>query len=259
MTWKRICVSAAALIALSSLSILSARPQTEIETLFSAKLGENDVAYMSLAFSGVIVRTTAGVVIIDPADLLIDADIAGLDRHKIDAVIYTHGHGDHFNAAAARNLFDKTGAPIIAEPSVAKRLGGEEGIPAEKILVPARGQSVKAGAAVVRSVAGKHVGPIQLFQIKLGAVIIFHGGDSAYVPVADFRAQIAFLPTGQPSPNASPQDALRMALDLKPEVVVLMHGSDAQNADFEKLAEARLPGVTVEIPKPYKVKVVHLK
>jgi len=39
---------------------------------------------------------------------------------------------------------------------------------------------------------------------------------------------------GSQSPTASPEDALRMAMDLKPNVAVAIHGSSAQNREFQK-------------------------
>lgn len=258
MTWKKLLAAAAALGAVCSMSVFSAPAQSEIGALFSAQLGERDLAYMFLGYSGVIVRTKAAAVVIDPANLLMDADVAELAKHKIDAILYTHGHGDHFNIVAARDLMGKTGAPVIAESSLAKILRNAEGIPADRVFVPTNGEPIKAGAAVVRSIAGKHVGPIRLFLVRLGEVTIFHGGDSAYVPLPGFQAQVAFLPTGDPSPTASPQSALKMAVAVKPQVVVVFHGSDAQHTEFQRLAKARLPGVRVEIPEHNKVKIIHL-
>jgi hypothetical protein len=48
-------------------------------------------------------------------------------------------------------------------------------------------------------------------------------------------------------------------MDVKPQAVVLIHGSDSQNAEFKKLAEARLPGMAVEVGEPFKAKVIRLR
>jgi len=255
---KKLVSAGLAVVALAFVAVPCARSETELEKLFAAPLAEGQAAYMFLAFSGVIVRTTAGTVIIDPANLLVGDDLSVLAKHKVDAVLYTHGHGDHFDAATARDIVRATGATIIADQAVAVTLRGGGSIPAEKILIAAHGQTLTAGAAKVRSVAGRHVGPITLFQVKLGTVSIFHGGDSAYVPVADCPAQLAFLPVGRPSPTASPAYALKMALDVKPKTVVLMHGQDEEYAEFKKLAAKELPGVAVEVGEPFKAKVVRL-
>lgn len=258
MITKRLVTIASALMVLAFVSVPCARPETELEKLFAAPLAEGQAAYMYLAFSGVIVRTTAGTVIVDPANLLVGDDLSVLAKHKIDALLYTHGHGDHFDAATAGEIFRATGATVVADQAVAVTLRGARAIPADKILVASHGQTLTAGAAKVRGVAGRHVGPITLFHIQLGPVSIYHGGDSAYVPVADCPAHLAFLPVGRPSPTASPAYALKMALDVKPKAVVLMHGRDEEYAEFKKLAAKELPGVAVEVGEPFKAKVVRL-
>lgn len=247
-----------ALVLMIFASVLCARAESELEKLFAAPLGGNDAAYMFLAFSGVIVRTSAGTVVIDPADLLMDDDIAVLAKHKIDALLYTHSHGDHYNAAVARDIVRATGAVIIADPALAVTIRTSGAIPADKVLSATSGRTFTVGAAKVRGFTGRHVGPITLFHIKLGEIAIFHGGDSAYVPMADCPSRLAFLPVGQPSPTASPAYALKMAHDVKPKAVVLMHGQEGEYAEFKALAAKELPGVVVEVGEPFKAKVVRL-
>lgn len=87
------------------------------------------------------------------------------------------------------------------------------------------------------SVAGIHRGPIVLFLVEAGGISIFHGGDSAYVPLGGLRADLALVPTGSPSPTASPRDALRMISDLGPKVVAMFHGSASQHIEFLSLVE----------------------
>jgi len=90
-------------------------------------------------------------------------------------------------------------------------------------------------------------------------VNIFHGGDSAYVPLRFFRAELAFVPAGDPSPTASPEDALKMAQDLRPKVIVGMHGSDSQYQKLAAIAKTALPDASVMIPQTMKVNVVKLR
>jgi len=247
-----------ALVLMIFASVLCARAESELEKLFAARLGGSDAAYMFLAFSGVIVRTSAGAVIIDPANLLMGDDIAVLAKHKIDALLYTHSHGDHYDAAVARDIVRATGATVVADPSLAAAIRAAGTVPADKILSATSGRTFTVGAVKVRGVAGRHVGPITLFHVKLGEIEIFHGGDSAYVPVAECTSRLAFLPAGAPSPTASPAYALKMALDVKPKAVVLIHGQEDQYAEFKALAAKDLPGVVVEVGEPFKTKVVRL-
>jgi len=258
MSYPRIIALGAAVLALVSVSAQPARGETELEKLFAAPLGEHEAAYMFLAFSGVIVRTAAGTVVIDPANLLMGDDLAILAKHKIDALLYTHGHGDHYDAETARAIVRATGATVVADPEVATRMRIAGIVPREKLMAATHGQVLSAGAAKIRGVSGRHVGPITLFHITLGRVTIFHGGDSAHVPVGDCPSRLAFLPAGSPSPTASPAAALRMALDVKPRTIVLMHGQKGDYAEFLKLAAKDLPGVSVEVGQPFVSKVVRL-
>jgi L-ascorbate metabolism protein UlaG (beta-lactamase superfamily) len=231
---------------------------SELDKLFSTSLEDKDAAVMFLSYSGVIVRTSAGSFAIDPADLLVDADIAVLKKNGLKAVLYTHGHGDHLDVATAKAIVRETGAVIVAEPAVAAALKAAGGIPADKLLTAVDGKDIQAGGLTVKGFIGKHVGPIMLFRVQFGPVSFFHGGDSAYVPIQDGKADLAFLPTGNPSPTASPDSAFKMAKDVEPKVALLMHGADAQHAAFKKLAAAFFPNMIVEVMEPLKVMVLGL-
>jgi L-ascorbate metabolism protein UlaG (beta-lactamase superfamily) len=227
----------------------------ELAKLFAAPLSAKGAAVMFLSYSGVIVRTPAGTIIVDPANLLLADDIAVLKTHGIKAVLYTHGHGDHLDVATAKAIVRETGAVIVAEPAVAAALKAAGGIPEDKLIAAADGKDLQVAGLTIHATAGKHVGPIMLFRVKIGSVSFFHGGDSAYVPLGDGRVDIAFLPTGNPSPTASPEAALKMAQDVKPQVALLMHGAEAQHAAFKKAAATALPDMIVEVMEPYKTRV----
>ena len=211
----------------------------------------NEVLVFYLGYSGVIIRTSEATVIIDPADLLLTSDIEKLKALGVDLLFFTHGHGDHFVPASALEIFKATQVYVAAEPGIARQLRGR--IPPSRLLNAAAGKSLKAGKLKLDFVAGQHVGPILLIRIQAGDIRIFHGGDSGNVPLKDVPSDVAILPTGDPSPTASPEAAFRMAADLKPQFVVTIHGSAAQNADFEKKVRAGLKETTVVIPEPGKM------
>ena len=73
MTWKKSLATAMGLLALTVASVPCAKGETELEKLFAAPLADGEAAYMFLAFSGVIVRTTAGTVVSGFTSLLIKA------------------------------------------------------------------------------------------------------------------------------------------------------------------------------------------
>ena len=94
---------------------------------------------------------------------------------------------------------------------------------------------------------------------KGGDVSIFHAGDSSYVDMKKFPSDLVFLPTGNPSPTASPAKAMQMAADLKPQIAVTVHGSDGQNQEFTELMKEKMPKTKVMSPAQRTLKRVHIK
>ena len=92
----------------------------------------------------------------------------------------------------------------------------------------------------------------------MGSLLVFHAGDSGYVPVKDYQSQLAFLPTGRWSPTASPENAFRLASELKPNVVVVMHGSKGQHKKFESIVKGKMPQTKVIIIGPYASQTIEL-
>jgi len=228
----------------------------EIRNLFAFVLAEKEVAFQFLGYSGVIIRTTEGAVVIDPADRLRGEDFKTLPSAAVNLVLFTHDHYDHFNRASTVALYKATAAPILAEPSVVNHLRND--IPAQKLFAASIDQPFQSGNIKVQAVRGTHVGPILLYHITIGKISIFHGGDSGYVPLSGLKADVAFLPTGEPSPTASPEQAFRLALELKPKVIIAIHGSGRQSKELERLIQEKMPDVKMIIPAPNTVNRIKL-
>jgi len=124
----------ASFLAFLAAAALAEAPMNDLTKLLTTPLKDKDAAVMFLSFSGVLVRTSVGTFAIDPANLLVDADIALLKAHGLKAVLYTHGHGDHLDAATAKAIVLETGAVIVAEPAVAAALKAAGGIPEDKLV-----------------------------------------------------------------------------------------------------------------------------
>jgi len=254
--WRAIVLSPLVVLATGSPGASAAETPAGVEAMFARPLAARSVAYDYLGYSGVILRLPAGTVVIDPGDLLTAEEMKALQAAKVTAVLYTHGHGDHFRPDVARILAEQAGATIIAEASVAQSL---QDLPAGKVIAAQPGKAVTLGGLTIRSVPGVHRGAIVLYQVKGGGVSVFHAGDSGPVPLAAYRSDVAFLPVGTPSPTASPENALRMVRDLKPQVVVPVHGTAAQVADFQAGVQARKRGAQVVIPREHLVATLTLR
>ncbi len=223
-----------------------------IEKLFTSSLENDEVAFIYLGYSGVIMRTSKRVILIDPANLLKDDEVNSLEG--VDLLLFTHGHGDHYNPDVTLAIFKATHTPILAEPTVARDLNGK--VPPNKLTAAMPGKAYVFGEISVNAVQGIHRGSINLYQIKLGELNAFHGGDSGYVQVTDYPSDLVFLPTGSPSPTASPEYAFNMALELKPSVAVAIHGSTDQSKEFEAKMKEMMPKTSVIIAEPYVTKIM---
>ncbi len=97
-----------------------------------------------------------------------------------------------------------------------------------------------------------------LYQLKMDDVTVFHGGDSGYVSLTDYHSQVAIVPVGRMSPTASPENAYKMVVDVKPHVAIAMHGSGKQKRQFEEKVKAAMPQTEVYIMEPFTAKTVSL-
>jgi L-ascorbate metabolism protein UlaG (beta-lactamase superfamily) len=226
----------------------------EVGKLFALELSENQVAVIYLGASGIIAWTSKQSVLIDPAGFLKDDEVAALK--EINLLLFTHNHLDHFNEGKTLNLFNSTGAPVLAEAKVASKL--KERISGDKLTSAVSGQTYVYGDLIVRAVQGVHRGPIMLFQVKMGDLLMFHAGDSGYVPLEDYQSQLAFLPTGRWSPTASPENAFKMASELNPKVIVAMHGSKGQHRGLESMIKEKMPLTKIIIIEPYVNQILEL-
>lgn len=216
------------------------------EPFFASSCTGNELKFMFLKQSSVIIKVSNKTILIDPATS-INKDILGkLERNGLDLLMYTHAHYDHYDYTAAMEIFAATGAHIVASPEVVKEL--KRKIPKEKITVSThRGQITQSGIDVT-AIKGKHIGPIYLYHIAIGDVRIFHGGDSSYIPLSDYPSDVAFVPTGDPSPTCSPEKAFKMVADLKPQVAVAIHGSSHQNEQFKTIMQDGLADIALILP-----------
>jgi L-ascorbate metabolism protein UlaG (beta-lactamase superfamily) len=227
----------------------------EIAKFFTATLAKNELAVYYLGKSGFIARTTKETVIVDPAGFLKKDEIAALKT--VDLLLFTHNHWDHFNSGNTAAIFKATAAPIIAEAKVANKL--KDKIPADKLTNAESGKTYTFGGIMVAAIQGIHLGPIMLYYARMSNFAIFHGGDSAYVPLTEYPSDVAFLPTGRGSPTASPEKAFKMAVDLKPQVAFAMHGSEKQKQQFLQKVKEGLPQTKVMIMRPYSTETIQVK
>lgn len=226
----------------------------EIHAFAATPLQKNELALYYLGVSGFIIRSVNHTVLIDPAGMLKGDELDALKA--VSLVLFTHDHLDHFSSGKTQEIFKQTAAPIIAETKVAGKLNGK--VPEEKLVSAENGKTYSLGDVTVTAIQGIHRGPIMLYQMNMDGITVFHGGDSGYVNLKDYPSRVAIVPVGRMSPTASPENAYKMVVDVKPDVAVTMHGSDKQKRQFEEKVKETNPQVTVHIMAPFTTKTVSL-
>ncbi|MFX0093574.1 MAG: MBL fold metallo-hydrolase [Candidatus Hodarchaeota archaeon] len=213
--------------------------------LFSIPLEKQEAIFAYFGWAGIVFRTEKHVIAIDMGEKCFQTDdIPAFE--KLNLQLYSHTHWDHFSLPVTKKIFETTEAPVIAEPQVASEL--KNNIPADKLFSPNSGETIVVDEFEISAVSGVHPRPITLFRVKWDECSFFHGADSGYVPLEDYSADLAFIPTGSPSPSCSPEKGLKMVLDIKPRIIVAMHGNKTQMRKFEALTRKNLPDVEVILP-----------
>jgi len=228
-----------------------------VDTFFELPCAESEVKFVFFNQSTVIIKVANKTILIDPSGNIRDKTIKKLESNGLDLLMFTHDHYDHYEYNAAINIYNATGAHIIADSFAASTL--KKQIPKEKLTVSSKNGHYVFDGIEVTAIKGKHIGPIYLYHIKIGDIRIFHGGDSSYVSLKKFPSDVAFVPTGEPSPTCSPKKAFKMARDMKPQVAVAIHGLPSQHMKFKKMMEADLAATSVIIPNYFEPVTITLK
>ncbi len=222
-----------------------------IDEFYDAKLGSKEFAFIYTGYAGILLRTKNKAVALDPADLF--SKVKNQIR-SLDLITYSHIHHDHYDLSNAVALYKKTEATIISEYNMVEELRSR--IPPEKVLSgPEVFQGIRDGPKFkldgIRVELHRGVHPRQIAQcrVTIGRLKVFHAADSGYWPVGKGKVDVAFLPTGWPSPTCAPGVALAMAMDMKPTFAVAVHGDDEQHQKFKDLVEYEVPDTTVVIPR----------
>ena len=154
------------------------------------------------------------------ARILIDPSAQEKDRQKdfakLDAVLYTHEHSDHFDAELAK-VFMEAGVPIYANASTAKLIDG-------KVNVVSGGHELTINYQKIKAVELPHCpmpdgspGPQNTGYLING--YFFHPGDGK--ELADLQVKHMALPiTG---PDISMKDAFSFAKQLGVNRALAIH------------------------------------
>jgi len=207
------------------------------------QLSDREVEIMFLGTSAFILKTSHHTIVIDPATMIPNDALASLG--KIDAILITHEHDDHFDASATFDLHHASEGVVVANEGAYQSLAGLIHR-AEKLILLRPGGETKMDGIVVTAIAANHSGLSPLmYVISMDNLTVLHGSDSGFEPaLEEYRGKIdiALLPTGGGSPTASASQAFKMAGAVLPKIVIPMHGTSTDYGELKSLL-TDLPGI----------------
>lgn len=227
-----------------------------LEEFFNYSLEENEVAFIYFGWAGILLKTNRKTIAIDIGKESLP--IKQLKRiNHLDLVLHSHSHWDHFDPETTLELSQNTQAPTIIEPQITEEFQNQTNQKISQIIknliLADPNNPITVNEFTIDTIVGIHPRPISIFRILWDNLRVFHGADSGYVSLNKFPSNVAFIPTGTPSPSCSPENGLKMVLDLQPKIVIAMHGKSTQMEKFKKLVKEKLPNTEVIIPKLNKI------
>jgi L-ascorbate metabolism protein UlaG (beta-lactamase superfamily) len=151
-------------------------------------------------------------ILIDPSGQDSDAEKFG----KLDAVLYTHEHGDHFDKEMAREFLN-SGVAVYANGSTAKLMENPPTITVDGQEFDIKGVKVKVIELPHCLMWDGSEGPQNSGYLINGK--LFHPGDGK--ELANFEIESLALPiTG---PDVSLKDAMSFAKQVKAKTVIPIH------------------------------------
>jgi L-ascorbate metabolism protein UlaG (beta-lactamase superfamily) len=221
-----------------------------IISLMENNVTGKEIAFIYFGWAGILLKTRGKTIAFDISNYIMkEHDLSNIK--KLDLQLNSHTHYDHFEIPSTVQLYTNTKAKVVAEPQVYDELVGK--IPEEALYSASPDKTLNINGCSIKSVVGIHPRPITLFQVEWSNFSFFHGGDSDYIPLSEYQSDIAVIPTGSPSPSCSPEKGLKMAMDLKPSVVIAVHGTKRETKKFSQLVKKSLPETEVIIPEKNKI------
>ncbi|MBS7625214.1 MBL fold metallo-hydrolase [Candidatus Bathyarchaeota archaeon] len=165
---------------------------------------------------------------------------------KADIILVTHSHYDHCDISKIERV-RKNGTVIIAPEDCAARIRGNV-----KVLRP--GDSVTIDGIVIEAVHAYNVRRFRSpgvpfhpkgfglgYLIKIGEKIVYHAGDTDFIPemnaLRERKITLALLPSGGTYTMDNPE-AAEAAIKINPEAVIPMHRWDTNPEEFKRRVES---------------------
>ena len=206
-------------------------------------LNKGEVAFLWFNnYAGIIIKTPSKTLIVDPAS------VNPMIFKKVDAILITHEHFDHFEESLTREIYRRNQCPVVADSTSMKRL--KDLLPAGKLHEMHVGREIKIDSITVRAEPFRHpaTSPVSYLITTEDEVRIYHTGDS--LPHPDMKQigqrsppDVVFCTVGAPAPSASPSTGLEIVRLVKAKVAIPYHAPTAERKKFAELVEKEMPNV----------------
>ncbi len=222
------------------------------------------ISFLWNGCSAILLKLGSLNILIDPGDLFSPVDLEDLlgKGGTIDIVMYTHEHTGHFDPSFLRRIVSEYDPYIVANKGVFRSIGrwADRSRSRSKIVKLKGGEMISLLEGKIHALRSVHPGIHPLvFLIEFHGKAIFHGDSTGFSHAfeAFSPVDLAFIPAGNPSPNASPNEAIRIIKALAPKVAVPIHGTDEELEEVGR--KVTMAGLNVRIIRPRKGKLIEIE
>ncbi len=202
--------------------------------------------------SAVLLEVNGLTVLVDPGNHFSMDEVAELTRGGgPDAILYTHEHSGHFDPDFLSSILREFSAPPVLVVNKGVFRAVRRWVDWDRLIKVKEGESIQISGMRVHTLRAVHPGihPV-VFLLEIGGKAIFHGDSTGFSRMLEAFSPVdlAFVPSGSPSPNASPKEAVRIVRALVPRVTVPFHGDEGELREVERRIELANLDIRVILP-----------
>ena len=204
-------------------------------------LGKLAITWLN-SYSGVIIKTPEAILIFDPVKVSLEECV------QANAIVITHEHLDHFAPKLARELQQKTRAPILTTPFIATNLLNES-VRAMRV-----GDSVVIKDTELYALRCDHPAndPLSFIVSTESGITIYHSSDGEAFPEMIEIAE-TYKPDILLCVGASQVNAAQIARLVNPKVAISFYTDSGSEKSFIEVMRREAPETQVKIIRRFEI------